>query len=465
MVMDYKLFSKDSPVNFSPLAAAVIVSLMASLFGVNLGAIFVYKYQLMYQFMLERYEIANVLGIFIMGSLAGVFLGGWIIYGSGRKSGLLCGFLIGLAAHCTALLSPAFSTLLLSEFAAGGAFGIYLVSAIIYISEISHPSRRGLGNSLIAVFLIAGIEISLICGEYRPRADIVMVSVLLVAALVICLLTLLKVPESPRWLAMAGFTDAALAELYRLRQDRFTAARELAQINDCCKTPDKGLGFFLHSYRYRRLFWLLMMLSILLHLSGFCCVPYISFEFLEYYQHTGGQLLPWHYNYNYELVKSAVTVALFGAVSAAIAADRMGRIASMFISASLVMLLQLILSAVVLLEIRGINSMLLSVCFLIFIYASSVMFFVFLFVFVCEMLPLRGRELGMAGVMFMNLSCIMVASDIIGDISVSRSLGYWFLLFFLFTAVFAAIVFFFLPDTNDFSLERLEEKLLHDFNG
>lgn len=463
--MDYKLYSKDSFANFSPFAAVITVSLMASLFGVNLGAIFIYKYQLMYRFMLEHYEIDNVLCIFFIGALAGVFLGGWIIYGSGRKSGLLCGFIVGLAANCTALLSPAFSTLLLSEFAAGGAFGIYLVSAIIYISEISSPSRRGTGCSLIAVFLIAGIEISLICGEYQLRASVFMVSVMLASSLVLSLLTLLRVPESPRWLAMAGFTDAALIELYHLRQELFKAARELAQINDCCKSQDKGLGFFIQSYSYRRLLWLLVMLSILLHLSGICFIPYISIKFLAYYQHSSGQLLLWHYDFHYELVKSAVTVALFGAVSAAIAVDRVGRISSMFLCAGLIMLLHLSLAAVVLLELRGINSVLLSVSFLIFIFASSVMFFIFLFVFVCEMLPLRGRELGMAAVIFINIACILVASGIVGDLEVSHSLGYWFALFFLFTAVFAFIVFFMLPDTNNFSLERLEEKLMHDFPG
>ena len=76
-------------------------------------------------------------------------------------------------------------------------------------------------------------------------------------------IAILKLPESPRWLALSGYYDAALSVLFSLRNDMGIAARELAGVNECCRGEEKGAELFLQNTNFRKIVWLLLSLGFI----------------------------------------------------------------------------------------------------------------------------------------------------------------------------------------------------------
>ena len=71
-----------------------------------------------------------------------------------------------------------------------------------------------------------------------------MVVCLLAATLPVVIVSYLRLPESPRWLALTDSSDKALTELIRLRNSTSEAARELAAINECVLGDDRGITVY-----------------------------------------------------------------------------------------------------------------------------------------------------------------------------------------------------------------------------
>ena len=443
-----------------PLKYVLAVALAAPLFGFDLGSVFANRNELMYLYMLDSYDIDSVVSVFVLGTLSGIFLGGFVIAGSGRKSGIVAGIAVGAAASCSALLAPEFSTLLLSEFAAGGGFGMYLVSALIYAAEIALPQSRGFCCALPAVFLALGLALTVTLRGALSENNALLASGGGIIGLALCVICGLRLPESPRWLAVSGYYDAALTALISLRRDSAAAARELAFINDCARGRERSLQLFLHSSPYRSVLWFLVAVTALLHLAGFSLIPYMSLELVHRYQlQYLGQVVMRNYDYSYGFVKAAVTVGLFGAIASMLVSDRIGRARAVFTGSAFAFAVLLLLSAVTFFEIDGFSALIIGALILIFICAASFTLTTFLSCYACELIPSCGREFGMSLVLFVNFIAFMAGIQDVGIMTPGFRLTPFFAALVAFDGALLYFLWRLAPDPGLSSLEKTETRL------
>lgn len=442
-----------------PLLYVAVVAFMAPLFGFNLGFIVAFKTQLINLFMLEPYDIDTLIGTFVLGTMVGGFFGGWLNYSSGRKISIIAGVVLGLSGESTCLLAPDFSLLLLSEFVVGAALGIYLLSSIIYVCEISSPAKRSVSGVLIAVCLIAGVLFVTVTREILPSSAVVMAVALIVYEAFFLVIALLKMPESPRWLALSGLSDAALSVLLRLRGDSGKSARELALINECCHGEDRGIDFFIHSEHYRKVIWFLVLITLLMQLAGFSLIPYVFLQIVHENHVSFIEAASAGYDYDYGLVKSAVTVGLFGAICSAFALNRLGNRSVIIYGVVIALFSLILLFFLTFFELKGLKSLFLGSFLLIFIFGVTVAYTAFITSFATEVLPERGRDLGLAVVMvvnFVSFLSVMQSFELLTSMwHISGCFGFCLLS----TLVLLCFLYKSLPETSEYSLEEIEQRI------
>ena len=147
-------FGWDSAVR--PLQYLMLAGLLAMGFGFDLGRTFANQQVLSNYFILEGHEADVILGTDILGAILGLFLGGWLVYGSGRKICLLSGSAAGMAGSAAALFAPNLSIMLCAQFVTGFAAGLFTLSLLLYAAEITLPKNRGLGCSMGMTCFAAG---------------------------------------------------------------------------------------------------------------------------------------------------------------------------------------------------------------------------------------------------------------------------------------------------------------------
>lgn len=446
----------QSSFRFHPVSYVALCAIMAMIFGFNLGHVYACKPEIMDKFLLDSREIDSVMGTFLLGAIIGVFLGGRVTYDAGRRLPLIGSFLLGSLAIVANLLAPAFSSYLVSEFVVGGAFGIFFVSSLIYVAEIIFPDSRGLWTSMIGLSVILGAEIGVLLGDIIFNNAHAFAAAILVLSLLLAIVSFFRIPESPRWLALSGFADAALAELIRLRNNTAAAARELADINECGRGENRGIALFLHSGSYRHKIWLLASVTILCHLSSFAIFPYMSLQLVSSFQRVIWELDEIQaYDYHYGYLKAAITVILLSAVTVVLTIDRIGRkkllLGSIFATEVILILLYLI---TLFTGSRGF--MFMGTLVLLYIFTATIGIVVFFCTMVSEILPAQGRELGVALTFFINLVGMLAGFTFFESLTSELGLRAFFALDILFGALLFALSYHSLPELRGKSLEDLE---------
>lgn len=443
-----------------PLFMTAVTAVMALFFGFDLGGLFAFKTQLMYLFMLDGYDIDGVFGVVLLGALAGAFLGGFIISGSGRKSGIISGFVLGVSADCAAVLAPSFSTLLLAEFALGGAMGIFLISSIIYACEISLPVNRGMCCALPLTGIFLGVELVVVGRDLLPESSATVIWGLIGSGLVLSFVSAVRLPESPRWLAGAGYNDAALSSLIRMRRVNAEAARELAAINERSRNAEKGIAVFLHSGIYRSALWCMVIMTLLMHVSGMTLIPYAALEIIgRYQQQYLGYFYTHSYDYGYGFVKAAATVGLFGAVTALLTQDRLSRSGALLAGTLTCMVVMMLLIFSSMVDFSTASTMLLSALVLIYIYAAVFAVVIFVGSLLPELLPSSGREFGVTLVLVVNFVALLAGIKQLKSFFGEFDVGVCFGAMFMLTGALLIYIYSKIPNTSGQSLESIENRL------
>ncbi len=442
-----------------PISQAV---LMTVLFGFDFGFMIAFKAQLINLFMLKISDFDVLMGTFILGTVVGTFFGGSVSYGSGRKSTLLGGFILGLGGFSTCLLARVYSVMLISQFVTGAALGIFCCAAFSYVTELSDPKYRPLAMLALPFSFLLGIFLVVASRDSLPD-----ISGTAAAAVILCLgifhvtLAALKMPESPRWLALAGFSDGALAVLLKLRGNSGAAARELALINSCCSPDDRGIAFFMRTVAYRRILLLLVAVVLLMHASGFGMVPYFALETISRYNMAIRNVPALNvYDYDYGLIKSTLVLSLLSIVCAVVAIRRLGPKMLLLMGLIITSATALCMLLIVLSGAKSAGALFLPVLILLFIFGASVFFYVFMTAVVCDILPLRGRDLGVVTVIILNSACSLLDMQLFHRLLYGLSFPGLMALFLCGMAALALLVIKAVPDTRDSLPESFELKVL-----
>ncbi len=154
-----------------------------------------------------------------LGALVGSLFAGSIVDKWGRKGGILtasCIVLIATILHSTATTKAQF---FVARIVVGVAKAVDIAAVPTYLVELAPPKRRGFVAGLYWTCWLLGAIMSSAVGYGARRADgdwtWRIVCICMAAPALSCILSLLMVPESPRWLISRDRESEALAVLAR----------------------------------------------------------------------------------------------------------------------------------------------------------------------------------------------------------------------------------------------------------
>jgi MFS transporter, SP family, arabinose:H+ symporter len=206
----------------------------------------------------------------LVGAIAGAFGTGSLTEKYGRKS-LLISVALFFAISCAGMALAQNQSFFIAFRVLGGlAVGAVSVLSPMYVAEVAPRKIRG---TLIAAYQLAitmGILISYLVNfglhEVENNWRWMFATGLLPS--VLFFIGLIFIPESPRWLAKAGFREKAMAVLERIGGAAF-AESELTEIEKSVGDAGTGSGFrALFAPRYRKVIILGLLLSVFVQITG-----------------------------------------------------------------------------------------------------------------------------------------------------------------------------------------------------
>jgi len=174
------------------------------------------------EFSLNEFELGWAVTSMAVAATVSIFISGPLADRFGRRSVLRLATAVFAVSSLLAALSENFATLIVARLFSGFGVGAVLITAPMYIAEISPPAWRGRMVSFSQLFIVLG-QLAAFGSNYlimRIGGDAPwnwrwMLGVGAIPAIPY-FLALLGIPESPRWLAMHGLLPAARRVLARL---------------------------------------------------------------------------------------------------------------------------------------------------------------------------------------------------------------------------------------------------------
>lgn len=227
-------------------------------------------------------------GTFIMsmalwGTVFGSLFGGIPTKKLGRKKTLFwIGILFFVSAIGCALAQDPYSFSAF-RFIGGVGVGISSVAAPIYISEITSKENRGKLGGLYQFWLVFGILIAFVSNWLLKGFDGAndwrwMLGIEAIPALIYTVMVL-KVPNSPRWLALQKKDDVAALKVLELIYSKENAQQHLDEIKIDQTESNKSENVF--QKKFSRVLWLGFFIAFFNQLSGINFVLYYAPEILE----------------------------------------------------------------------------------------------------------------------------------------------------------------------------------------
>lgn len=174
----------------------------------------------------------------LLGAAFGSVIGGKLSDFQGRRNNIICLAVLFFFATLGCSMAPNFYVMVVARFLLGLAVGGASVTVPAYLAEVSPSERRGrmvTQNELMIVtgqfmaFVINAI-IAVVMSD-NPHVWRYMLSVAAIPA-VILFFGMMRLPESPRWLAAHGRISDSLNVLKKIRKDETSAIAELNMITD-----------------------------------------------------------------------------------------------------------------------------------------------------------------------------------------------------------------------------------------
>jgi sugar porter (SP) family MFS transporter len=211
----------------------------------------------------------------LFGAVAGAALAGWLTDRYGRRRLLFGAALLFTLSALAAALPRTLTEFVVARLAGGIAIGVASLVVPLYIAEIAPARIRGRLVTLNQLAIVSGILLAYIASYYLAGLGLASWRWMFAAAAVPSLLfmvTLLLVPESPRWLLGRGREAEALGTLTRLNGP-VTAATEAAEIQ-AALADEQGEAASLSQPRLRRPLRIAVVLAVLQQITGINTILY-----------------------------------------------------------------------------------------------------------------------------------------------------------------------------------------------
>ena len=432
----------------------VLAALAGLMFGLDIGVISGATPFIQKEFGIGDGMVEWIVSSMMLGAALGALGAGWLSATLGRKRSLILGgvlFVLG-SLLCSSAWSP--DSLIAARVVLGLAIGVATFTAPLYLAEVAPEKTRGAMISLYQLMITSGILVAFLSdtalsysGNWRWMLGIIAIPG------VLFLLGLFLLPCSPRWLMMRGRRDEAVDVLRRLRGDDDHVAREVADIEEQLKTPQRGWHMFFQNPNFRRSVGLGVLLQVVQQFTGMNVVMYYApriFQGMGY--DTEAQM--W-FTAVVGLVNVLATFIAFGLV------DRLGRKPILYAGFATMALGLGVVGTMMRLGIATHGEQLFTVAMLLVFIAGFAMSAGPLIWTLCsEVQPLKGRDFGIACSTFTN----WVANMIVGAtfLSLLNGIGdartFW--LYAGLNVLFLVFTFWLVPETRGVTLEQIERNLM-----
>ena len=397
------------------------------------------------------------MSIALAGCLVGALTSGMLADRLGRKSLLLISaFIFATTAYGTGAFDS-FTPFLIIRFLGGIAIGIASGLSPMYIAEVAPSSVRGKLVSLNQLTIVVGILSAqivnwlLVSDDTAWNIERAWRWMFWAAAFPACafLLLALFIPESPRWLAMKGRNEKALATLTQIGGKEYAASEMRAFEQAEAEKQSQGGLKVLFSKPYR----LVLTIGIIIAMFQQWCGTNVIFNYAqEIFQSAGYDVDNTFIN----IVVTGIANLIFTFV-AIYTVDRLGRRALMLIGAGGLAGIYAILGLCYYMEMSGILMVSL-VVLAIACYAMSLG--PVTWVLISEIFPNRVRAVAVATATFAlwMASCTLTYTFPFLNTFLETSGTFW-----IYACICLAGFLFFLkklPETKGKSLEELEKELL-----
>lgn len=222
----------------------------------------------------------------LFGAVAGAALAGWLTDRYGRRRLLFGAAALFTVSALAAAVPRTLAEFVAARFAGGLAIGVASLLVPLYIAEIAPARIRGRLVTLNQLAIVTGILLAYVASYYLAGLGLGAWRWMFAAAAVpslLFMLTLLLVPESPRWLLARGRAAEALGTLTRLNGPALAAA-EAAEIQ-ASLADEKGAAASLSQPRLRRPLRIAVVLAVLQQITGINTILY--YGSLIFTEHSG----------------------------------------------------------------------------------------------------------------------------------------------------------------------------------
>jgi MFS transporter, SP family, sugar:H+ symporter len=274
-----------------PLIAAIVgvATIGGFMFGYDSGVINGTQEGLRTTFGLSEAGLGMTVAALLPGCAVGAFGAGRLADIWGRRNVMLAAAMLFIVSAFASGAATSATMMIIARFAAGMGVGAASVLSPAYISEVTPAAMRGRLSSLQQIMIIAGLTGAFLINYYLAQAAGVSTNIFWlgypawrwmfwaqVVPAIIFLLTLLTIPESPRFLVAKGRLPEAEAVLARLF-GHHSAAAKVGDIRNSISTdhPPKLSDLIDQSTgRWRPIVWVGIGLAAFQQLVGINVVFY-----------------------------------------------------------------------------------------------------------------------------------------------------------------------------------------------
>ena len=211
---------------------AAIAGLGGLLFGYDTGVIAGALLFITPDFALTSFESGLVVGAVPIGAVVGAGFAGRLSDAYGRRLLILVSAVVFFVGSLVCASAPDTAVLVIARVVLGVAIGLASATAPVYISEVAPPDIRGRLVTFFQLAVTVGIVLAYVVGlafdsseDWRWMLGLGAVPALALG------IGMLQMPQSPRWLVMAGRDFEARAVLARMRSgDPDTIEQEIVEI-------------------------------------------------------------------------------------------------------------------------------------------------------------------------------------------------------------------------------------------
>jgi sugar porter (SP) family MFS transporter len=222
----------------------------------------------------------------LFGAVAGAAIAGWLTDRYGRRRLLFGAAALFTVSALAAAVPRTLTEFVLARLAGGLAIGVASLLVPLYIAEIAPARIRGRLVTLNQLAIVTGILLAYVASYYLAELGLAswrwMFAVAAVPSLLF-MVTLLLVPESPRWLLGRGRDTEALGTLTRLNGS-VAAAAEAEEIQ-AALAAERGDEASLSQPRLRKPLRIAVVLAVLQQITGINTILYYGSLILT--EHSG----------------------------------------------------------------------------------------------------------------------------------------------------------------------------------